>query len=62
MIDLTQQPENIRAEVFGKIAEAQNRKKIDQVGVRFMKFCNRYNLTRLAENPTDHAKYLNQAY
>jgi hypothetical protein len=62
LIDLTQQPENIRAEVFGKIAEAQNRKKIDQVGVRFMKFCNRYNLTRLAENPTDHAKYLNQAY
>ena len=62
LIDLTQQPDNIRAEVFGQIAEAQNRKKIDQVGVRFMKFCNRYNLTRLAENPTDHAKYLNQAY
>lgn len=62
LIDLTQQPDNIRAEVFEQIAEAQNRKKIDQVGVRFMKFCNRYNLTRLAENPTDHAKYLNQAY
>jgi len=62
LIDLTQQPDNIRAEVFEQIAEAQNQKKVDQVGVRFMKFCNRYNLTRLAENPTDHAKYLNQAY
>ena len=62
LIDLTQQPEEIRAEVFQQIVEAQKQKKIDQVGVRFMKFCNRYSLTRLAENPTDHAKYLNQAY
>lgn len=62
LIDLTQQPEEVRAEVFQQIVEAQKQKKIDQVGVRFMKFCNRYSLTRLAENPTDHAKYLNQAY
>ena len=62
LIDLSQQPENIRVEVFQHIVEAQNSKKLDQVGVRFMKFCNRYGLTRLSEHPTDHAKYLNQAY
>ena len=62
LIDLSQQPENIKVEVFQNIVEAQNCKKLDQVGVRFMKFCNRYGLTRPSEHPTDHAKYLNQAY
>ena len=62
LIDLSQQPENIKVEVFQNIVEAQNSKKLDQVGVRFMKFCNRYGLTRLSEHPTDHARYLNQAY
>tara|TARA_B100000989_G_scaffold187470_1_gene141061 strand:- start:9920 stop:10891 length:972 start_codon:yes stop_codon:yes gene_type:complete len=62
LIDLSQQPENIRIEVLENIVQAQNSKKLDQVGVRFMKFCNRYGLTRLSEHPTDHAKYLNQAY
>ena len=32
LIDLTQQPDNIRAEVFEQIVEAQNHKKVDQVG------------------------------
>ena len=62
LIDLTLQPEHIKAEVYQNIAQAQNQKKIDQVGIRFMKFCNRYGLNKLSEFPTDHAKYLNQAY
>jgi hypothetical protein len=62
LIDLSQQPENVRADVFQQIYEAQNTKAIDQVGVRFMKFCNKYDLVKLSEHPTDHARYLNQAY
>lgn len=62
LIDLTQQPEEVKVDVFKQIADAQNAKHIDQVGVRFMKFCNKYNLVKLAENPTDHAKYLNNGY
>ena len=62
LIDLSQQPENVRADVFQQIYEAQNTKAIDQVGVRFMKFCNKYDLVKLSQHPTDHAKYLNQAY
>ena len=27
-----------------------------------MKFCTRHGLTRLSDNPSDHAKYLNQGY
>jgi hypothetical protein len=27
-----------------------------------MKFCNKYSLEKLAQNPTEHAQYLNKAY
>ena len=62
LIDLSKQPEEVRADVFQQIYEAQNPTAVDQVGVRFMKFCNKYDLNRLSEHPTDHAKYLNQSY
>lgn len=62
LIDLTCQPDEVKADVFKSIHEAQNPKHVEQVGVRFMKFCNKYGLTKLADNPTDHAKYLNNGY
>ena len=62
LIDLTQQPEEIRTKVFAEILQAQNPKHVDQVGIRFMKFCAKYGLTKLSEQPTDHAQYLNAGY
>ena len=62
LVDLTQQPDEVRTNVFTEIVNAQNSKDIDQVGVRFMKFCTKYSLDRLAQNPTDHAQYLNKGY
>ena len=62
LIDLTQQPEDVKAKIYQQILEAQNPKHISQVGIRFMKFCSRYGLTRLSESPTDHAQYLNSGY
>ena len=62
LIDLNCQPDEVRVDVLKSVAESQNAKHIEQVGVRFMKFCNKYGLTKLAENPTDHAKYLNNGY
>jgi len=62
LIDLTQQPEEIRTKVFAEILQAQNPKRVDQVGIRFMKFCAKYGLTKLSEQPTDHAQYLNAGY
>ena len=62
LIDLNCQPDEVRIDVLKSVAESQNAKHIEQVGVRFMKFCNKYGLTKLAENPTDHAKYLNNGY
>ena len=58
----TRQPEDVKAKIYQQILEAQNPKHISQVGIRFMKFCSRYGLTRLSESPTDHAQYLNSGY
>jgi hypothetical protein len=62
LVDLSQQPDEVKKDIFTQIIEAQNSKAIEQVGVRFMKFCNKYSLEKLAQNPTEHAQYLNKAY
>ena len=62
LIDLTQQPEEIKTKIYKEIYDAQNPKYVEQVGVRFMKFCAKYGLTKLSEQPTDHAQYLNAGY
>tara|TARA_B100001094_G_C18113867_1_gene762784 strand:- start:698 stop:1498 length:801 start_codon:yes stop_codon:yes gene_type:complete len=62
LIDLTQQPDEIKTKIYKEIYEAQNPKHVEQVGVRFMKFCAKYGLTKLSEQPTDHAQYLNAGY
>ena len=62
LVDLTQQPDEVKTDVLTEIVRAQNSKAIEQVGVRFMKFCNKYSLEKLAQNPTEHAQYLNKAY
>ena len=62
LVDLSQQPDEVRTNILTEIVRAQNSKSIEQVGVRFMKFCNKYSLEKLAQNPTEHAQYLNKAY
>jgi 5'-3' exonuclease len=62
LIDLSKQPDEVRTDVLTEIVRAQNTKNVEQVGVRFMKFCNKYSLEKLAQNPTEHAQYLNKAY
>tara|TARA_B100000073_G_scaffold331221_1_gene320412 strand:+ start:1208 stop:2179 length:972 start_codon:yes stop_codon:yes gene_type:complete len=62
LVDLSQQPDEVRTNILTEIVRAQNSKAIEQVGVRFMKFCNKYSLEKLAQNPTEHAQYLNKAY
>ena len=50
LVDLHSQPEAIVQELAQTIdqAKAEN-KKIDQVGIRFMKFCAKYDLNKISE-------------
>jgi hypothetical protein len=53
------QPEEIKAESISIVAEAVNKEPVSQVGIHFMKFCNKWNLERMSQNPGDYAEFLN---
>jgi len=63
LIDLTAQPDDIRAiineTVNTSIAEDKN---INQVGVRLMKFCHLYDLKKISEQAQSYAEPLNARY
>ena len=59
LIDLTQQPDEIKAECKQRIAEAKEQGTKQQVGIYFMKFCAKYNLERMSQHPNDYAEFMN---
>jgi hypothetical protein len=59
LIDLTQQPDEIREESKQIVAEAVNKHAVSQVGIHFMRFCAKWNLQRMSEAPNDYAEFLN---
>ncbi len=59
LIDLTQQPDEIKAESKQIINEAVNKSTVSQVGIHFLKFCSKWNLQRMSEQPGDYADFLN---
>jgi hypothetical protein len=63
LIDLTQQPEDIRAVINETISSAtQADKNISQVGIRLIKFCNLYDLKKIADQAQAYAEPLNARY
>jgi len=62
LIDLTAQPEEIKIAVDGAIHEQITHKDIGQVGVRFMKFCGKYQLVRISEQAEEYSRWLNETY
>jgi len=59
LIDLTQQPDEIKALCRERIAEQKKVEPIQNVGIHFMKFCAKWNLQRMSENPNNYAGMLN---
>ena len=59
LIDLTKQPDDIKAECIARVDEAKAKEPISQVGIHFMKFCAKWNLVRMSENPSLYAEFLN---
>jgi len=62
LIDLTAQPDDIKATLDTHIVEAAAAQPKGQVGLHFMRFCGINDLVRLGEQAEDHAKYLSAAY
>ena len=61
LIDLTCQPDEVKQSVDENIREGVRITVTPQVGIHFMKFCGRYELTKISEN-ADYAKWLNAPY
>lgn len=62
LIDLTEQPEDIKIALDETISSAINREKVSQVGLHFVKFCSKWNLVNIADKMTEHGEYLGAAY
>ena len=62
LVDLTAQPADIKQKVDNTIQEQVSHKDIGQVGVRFMKFCGRYQLNKISESAEQYGRWLNQTY
>jgi 5'-3' exonuclease len=62
LIDLTYQPEEIKQQVDAAIRDQISHKDVGQVGVHFLKFCGRFELTRMSESAEQYGRWLNQTY
>jgi 5'-3' exonuclease len=62
LIDLTAQPAEIKELVDSAICEQISHRDVGQVGVRFMKFCGRFELNRISEQAEQYGRWLNKTY
>ena len=62
LIDLTAQPEAVKAKVDQAIREQISHKDVGQVGIHFMRFCGKFELNKLSETAESISKWLNETY
>ena len=62
LIDLTAQPQAIKDTVDTAIREQISHKDVGMVGAHFLKFCGRYELTKLSDHADAVGRWLNNTY
>jgi hypothetical protein len=63
LIDLSHQPDNIKEIIRNTIAEGTAAEKnVSQVGIRLIKFCNLWDLKKIADQAQSYAEPLNARY
>lgn len=62
LIDLREQPEEIKQLMDSVILESVQKIKKSGVGIWFLKFCDEMNLVNIAKHPTDYATFLQAPY
>jgi 5'-3' exonuclease len=61
LCDLTAQPDEIR-KIINETIDATEPKQVDQVGIKLMKFCAKWDMQRIADSPESYAEPLNAKY
>ena len=62
LIDLNAQPDAVKATVDAAIREQLSHKDVGMVGAHFMKFCGKYELTKLSDQADTISRWLNESY
>lgn len=62
LIDLTCQPQEIKDAVDAAIREQVSHKDVGQVGMHFLKFCGKFELTKLSEHADTVSRWMNETY
>lgn len=62
LVDLTAQPDNVKQQVDAAICNQISHRDIGQVGVRFMRFCSKFELNKLSDSAEQLAAWMNQTY
>ena len=62
LIDLELQPEEVRQECLQTISDQTSAKKVEQVGIHFMRFSGKWDLKRITDSATEFANILNAPY
>lgn len=62
LIDLTAQPDEIKQGVDQVIREGVRTEPVSQVGIHLLRFCSKYELTKISEQAETYAKWLNNTY
>lgn len=62
LIDLTCQPDEVKQSVDTNIREGVRTIVTPQVGIHFLKFCSKFELTKILEQSDTYAKWLNAPY
>ena len=62
LVDLTAQPEAIKAKIAETIANGMTVKQQQMIGAQFLKFCGKYNLVKLSENAATMAHWMSASY
>jgi 5'-3' exonuclease len=62
IIDLTMQPDHIKAKLDEAIVQQVQKEQKSQVGIHFMKFCGKWDMQKIVDKAQDHSTYLNRSY
>jgi 5'-3' exonuclease, N-terminal resolvase-like domain len=62
LIDLTQQPDDIKEKIVDTIKTNTQPKDISQVGIRMLKFCNAWDMKKIADNIQQYAEPFQAKY
>jgi hypothetical protein len=62
LVDLTAQPDDIKAKIAETIAAGAIKLSRPMVGGQFLKFCGKYELNRLSEHATQYSEFLSAEY